>query len=76
MTYEVAEVRHCGACSATVFTFDGEQLFPTREEAQDALDDEHPECFRCGSRETVEMTYEDSHHEFSVTVCAGCGSDE
>ncbi len=40
-------------------------------------DDEPIPCPFCGEVETVELTHEDDEgHEQSITLCAGCGSDE
>lgn len=40
-------------------------------------EDEGPrECPFCGETATDELHFEDGRTEFSVTICAGCGSDE
>lgn len=40
------------------------------------FEDEGPvPCWQCGATETTEL-HHDGPNEFSVTICAGCGSDE
>jgi hypothetical protein len=43
----------------------------------DEDDGERQECHVCGSTETADLFHTDpSGREMSVTICAGCGSDE